>query len=380
MKTINLQLTILLLSIFSQVAHTQEISKDSVSTRIQNDYEAETFYLYNKASSKGRLGGITANAEGPTVFSNSMGQPINFAFGAQHDYALKINVLGEALSISAPKDPISIWGKGGLRLSSGNDTLTSDIYIGYRGEIEMGRDVHPDGAVPYRLTVRNGNILADGGDIVLNKGKLKVEKNGIDVNGKLRVQSGGMELVGGFRMVNPDISEKQFAITGSIGGYWLGTETNNSLSIGTFDGTHVKFYESGATVFFKKRRGDDIPISTANLDKYSVFVMGGILSEDFAIGPQSSWSDYVFTKDYNLRPLSEVESFIKENNHLPDIPSESEISTKGYSLHDMNVKLLQKVEELTLYSIQQNKELEELKGKVLLYESYLHKIEQKLRK
>ena len=74
------------------------------------------------------------------------------------------------------------------------------------------------------------------------------------------------------------------------------------------------------------------------------------------------WSDFVFNDDYKLKDLEEVESFIQENNHLPDIPSETEVIEKGINLGDMDAKLLQKIEELTLYTIQQEKEIKALKS------------------
>lgn len=95
--------------------------------------------------------------------------------------------------------------------------------------------------------------------------------------------------------------------------------------------------------------------------KYSLFVAKGVLSEDYGIGPQSSWSDFVFDKDYALKTIPEVEEFISENNHLPDVPSAKQVAEEGYSQHDMNKVLLQKIEELTLYTIQQQKEIQELK-------------------
>lgn len=70
-------------------------------------------------------------------------------------------------------------------------------------------------------------------------------------------------------------------------------------------------------------------------------------------------ADFVFKPDYNLIPLSEVESFVKENQHLPDIPSEKEMKENGLNVNDMQIKLLQKIEELTLYVIELKKENEE---------------------
>jgi hypothetical protein len=83
------------------------------------------------------------------------------------------------------------------------------------------------------------------------------------------------------------------------------------------------------------------------------------------------WADHVFNESYNLRNLNEVEAFIRENQHLPDIPSEEEVKTEGISVGEMNAKLLQKIEEMTLYIIEINKELkavrqenQELKSKI----------------
>ncbi|NOU16510.1 MAG: hypothetical protein HOO91_02995 [Bacteroidales bacterium] len=74
------------------------------------------------------------------------------------------------------------------------------------------------------------------------------------------------------------------------------------------------------------------------------------------------WSDFVFHPTYKLRTLGEVEQFIKANNHLPEIPTESEVKQNGVGLGEMNAKLLQKIEELTLYMIEQNKKIERVEA------------------
>jgi hypothetical protein len=65
--------------------------------------------------------------------------------------------------------------------------------------------------------------------------------------------------------------------------------------------------------------------------------------------------DYVFAEDYYLRPLEEVGDFIAREKHLPDIPSAAEIGEMGVNMTEMQMKLLAKVEELTLYAIEQDK-------------------------
>lgn len=90
----------------------------------------------------------------------------------------------------------------------------------------------------------------------------------------------------------------------------------------------------------------------------------GILSEDYSIGPVSSWADFVFSPTYRLKPLSEVEEYVIKNKRLLDVPSEEDVSKDGYSQHELNKALLQKFEELTLYVIQQQKEIQELKSQI----------------
>ena len=98
-----------------------------------------------------------------------------------------------------------------------------------------------------------------------------------------------------------------------------------------------------------------------NIAGYRLFVKEGILTEKIKveIAANNGWADYVFTKDYKLRPLAEVEKFIAENGHLPEVPSEKEAIANGIELKEMNILLLKKVEELTLYTLQQQKQIDE---------------------
>jgi hypothetical protein len=68
------------------------------------------------------------------------------------------------------------------------------------------------------------------------------------------------------------------------------------------------------------------------------------------------WADYVFADDYALRPLPEVESFVRQHRHLPDIPAAAHVADHGVPVGEMQKRLLQKVEELTLYLIEMRKE------------------------
>ncbi len=77
-------------------------------------------------------------------------------------------------------------------------------------------------------------------------------------------------------------------------------------------------------------------------------------------GTQLNVPDYVFSKDYDLKPLSEVQAFIDKHSHLPDVPSASQINAEGLNMTDMQMRLLKKVEELTLYTLAQEARLDEV--------------------
>jgi hypothetical protein len=106
--------------------------------------------------------------------------------------------------------------------------------------------------------------------------------------------------------------------------------------------------------------GGNVGIGTSSPDE-KLTVKGKIHSQEVKVdmaGPLVP--DYVFADDYLLKSLPEIESYIKEYNHLPEMPSANEIEKNGLLLAEMNMRLLKKVEELTLYAIEQEKKTEKL--------------------
>lgn len=93
--------------------------------------------------------------------------------------------------------------------------------------------------------------------------------------------------------------------------------------------------------------------TTQDNTTYKLDVAGKVRANEITV--VSTGADFVFENGYNLRPLTEVEAFVKANRHLPDVAPASEMQANGVSIGDMNAKLLQKVEELTLYSIELEK-------------------------
>ena len=99
---------------------------------------------------------------------------------------------------------------------------------------------------------------------------------------------------------------------------------------------------------------DRVGIGTQN-PQYKLDVKGGIRAQEVVV--ETTGADFVFADDYQLRPLSEVEAFITENKHLPEIQSAQEMQENGVSVSELQTKLLQKIEELTLYILQQEERI-----------------------
>jgi hypothetical protein len=102
-----------------------------------------------------------------------------------------------------------------------------------------------------------------------------------------------------------------------------------------------------------------LSIGSTTIDaNYPLSVNGRIRAKEIKV--YTAWADFVFDKKYELMSLKDVEAYIDLNNHLPELPSAQEVEKEGVSLGDMQAKLLQKIEELTLHMIQQNKKIEHL--------------------
>ncbi|MGJ1448149.1 hypothetical protein ACR79S_15105 [Sphingobacterium spiritivorum] len=117
--------------------------------------------------------------------------------------------------------------------------------------------------------------------------------------------------------------------------------------------------------------GIGIPKPTERLE-----VNGNIRAKEIKV-EAANWPDYVFEEDYPLTSLPEIETFIKVNKHLPDIPSAQKIAEEGLSVGEMNKLLLKKVEELTLHLIEKDKKIEIQDNMLLNIMNRLQKLENK---
>lgn len=118
--------------------------------------------------------------------------------------------------------------------------------------------------------------------------------------------------------------------------------------------------------------GGNVGIGTSN-PQAKLAVEGNILAKEIKIKTDINVPDYVFEPDYNLKSLEEIESYVKQHKHLPEIPAAKQIQTDGLNLAEMNLLLLKKVEELTLHAIDNEKKRNELEKKVSKLEQLLTK-------
>jgi hypothetical protein len=132
---------------------------------------------------------------------------------------------------------------------------------------------------------------------------------------------------------------------------------NGGATIGTFDLTgspaNGLFVSGGVRV-----GAPDLPAG------YKMSVDGKIICEEVLVQDSGSWPDYVFADDYNLRPLSEVEAHIRSDRRLPGIPDAGTVAVEGISVGQMQKQMMEKIEELTLYIIEQDKRIAELESRM----------------
>ena len=119
----------------------------------------------------------------------------------------------------------------------------------------------------------------------------------------------------------------------------------------------------------------NVGIGTTNTQGYRLAVAGNVIAEGVKVELQGNWPDFVFDNGYDLPNLDEVRTFIATYGHLPNIPSAQKVKEEGIDLGDMNAKLLQKIEELTLYIISQNNEIEKLKEENIKIQDILNRLE-----
>lgn len=182
--------------------------------------------------------------------------------------------------------------------------------------------------------------LTRGGNLGVGIGNANASYK-LDIGGRIRIRNGG----------------------GTAGLYLMNAaNTSNRAFVGLSNDSYVGLYGSGGAGWglVMNVTNGSVGIGTSSpSSSYKLSVNGSIRAKEVVV--ETGWADYVFEENYSLRTLTEVEEFIRENKHLPEVPSAKEVETNGVRLGEMESILLKKIEELTLYMIQQQKDIEALK-------------------
>lgn len=267
-----------------------------------------------------------------------------------------------------------------------NGALTaSEILVGQLNVNELLVNGLQIESSPWNLN--GNNVFYTGGNVGIGTNSPNFE---LDVAGTLNATN---ILINGTPLEN---SSSPWTLSGnnisySAGNIGVGTsspeyllDVNGSFNASNIfiDGTEIgpsPWSISGNDLFYSN---GNIGIGTVNTQGYMLAVGGSMVAESIKVELQGNWPDFVFKKEFSLVSLKEVEAYIQKNHHLPNVPSAKEVKTKGINLGEMDATLLRKIEELTLYSIKQQKEIDSLKqmlGKKLKAEnSIIESLEKRL--
>lgn len=153
------------------------------------------------------------------------------------------------------------------------------------------------------------------------------------------------------------ISVGQYA----TGSFVAGNNDTVTLSQSVCLGAHNRVSSMGGVaigdITLNGKVGVNIENTTSN---FALAVNGGIIATEMYVMEVENWPDYVFDINYKLMPLNELKRFVNQNHHLPETPSKREASENGCNLGEMQKLLLKKIEELTLYIIQQDERISQL--------------------
>lgn len=363
-------------------------------------YDATEQKWIVKSSSKGAGAGVSFwDANGSDIFNNNAG---NVGIGINAPLApLHIKNELEALRVEGTNSFISFHDNAGVRkgfLQSGGNNLylgtpstnTTGVLQMYVKNIPLVTML-PSGSIGFGtstpvqkysfqqagigLTQEGGPAGAQVGFYATSGSAWLQTHNNFDLyfstnNGSaqmtLQKATGNVGIGATDPTFKLDVADRIRVRTGpgnSTAGLWFNNPLNTAAIsfMGVYDASTTGIYGnvSGWGLLMNTNTGN-VGIGTTTLtSKFNV--NGSIRAKEVVV--ETGWADYVFDKKYKLKSLDEVEKFIEKNNHLPGIPSAAEIEKNGLPLGDTQRKMMEKIEELTLYMIELKKEIAILKTK-----------------
>ncbi len=335
---------------------------------------------------------------------------IGLSFFTEKDYlfnggnvGIGLDNPGEKLEVDGNISAIAYFGDGSNLDGTGDNLgnhimsqnlLTAGHWINSDTDPDQGIYIDGGGRVGIGTSQTNENMLAVAGEITATyfhgNGSQLTDIEGINLGNHIMTQN----LLTAGHWINSDTDLNQGIFIDGGGRVGIGTsQTNENMLAVAGDITATYFHGNGSQltgiegdnlgnhimtqnlltnghwinsdtdedqgIFIDV--GGNVGIGTEQTDDYTLAVAGNIRANEVMIMHLDDWYDCVFEDDYELPSLADIEVYVKQNKHLPGIPSEEEVMQEGINLGEMNAILLKKVEELTLHLIKQQKEIDALK-------------------
>ena len=277
-------------------------------------------------------------------------------------------------------------GTGGKGWDFTFNTQTGNVGIGYLDPTYYKLSIDGEiGLYKTILGVRDlyGSFTSNAGDLILNAklGNLLVGTN--PQNLIMQYDGGGFGNISGKVGIGLADPLVKLHINGS-GEICRLSNGSTAIQMGS---DYMQYMNSNVGKFFMQLIGNNFTISNSSGNNtgiltlngnrvtigqitaancYKLSVGGKVICEEVRVQLQGAWPDYVFNKNYKLKSLDELRDYISQNNHLPNIPAASEMEQNGIALGDMQKKMMEKIEELTLYILQLQQEIKQIKKEIPL--------------
>lgn len=271
----------------------------------------------------------------------------NTFFGNSSGYNTTTGSANVGLGVSAGQD--NITGTGNIFI--GNNSGTSNS-AGFHNTFIGTNSSAASSSLSFATAIGFGAIINASNTVVLG-------------NAATTIIGAGLASGSGLRFANLTSASAATTTGAGTSGKVLSVDaTGNVILVGLTGGAGTSSVNNPVAENWKESDGylynnstNGVVIKGSGLDGNALIVKGGVLSKEVNVKVEGSeaWPDYVFKPTYKRMSLGEVEKFIAINGHLPNVPSATEMVTNGNNLGKTDVKLLEKVEELTLYLLEMKK-------------------------
>jgi len=274
---------------------------------------------------------------------------------------LRLTNSNVGIGTTTPGNPLTVIGTNNVEspaiprvLAVGDPSApTKTISLGYNTSLDAGVLA----AVHATIGWKNILINPNGGNVGIGTTSTSytLDVGGITRSKSYFVDAGNSAYSGDYQFLSSGTYRGRFIwYSSSYAGL-----PSNSITVENPTGVPIAhFFENGNTAF-----GGSVAIGTTNDHGYKLAVNGNVLAQKLRV-TQTDWPDYVFHPSYKLPALKELEDYIKQHQHLPEVPSAKEVEQNGLDVGDNQALLLKKIEELTLYIIEQDKKIESQQNQI----------------